>query len=200
MGNQFTEIAFTPAVKALQVAHGSRTSYAKFEAGPARNHRLGPDETTFIEARDTFYLASVSETGWPYVQLRGGLPGFLRVIDESTIGWADFRGNRQYVSTGNLAGDDRVALILVDYANRRRLKLFGHAESLELGADDGLARRLAIPGDPSVIERAIRVRVAGFDWNCPQHITPRFTAEEVEHAVTPLRERIAELEARLANV
>lgn len=199
MGNQFTEIAFTPAVKARQTAHGSRASYAKFEAGPARNHRLGPDEIAFIEARDGFYLASVSETGWPYVQFRGGLPGFLRVIDESTIGWADFRGNRQYVSTGNLAGDDRVALILMDHANRRRLKLFGRAETLEVGSDDGLADRLAIPADPSVIERAIRVHVAGFDWNCPQHITPRFTAEEVERAVTPLRERIAELEAKLAS-
>ncbi len=199
MGNKFAEIAFTPTVKARQATAGSRASYARLEAGPARNDRIGPDEAAFIEARDGFYLASVSETGWPYVQFRGGLPGFLRVIDETTIAWADFRGNRQYVSTGNLAGDDRVALILMDYPNRRRLKILGHAETLEPGADDGLANRLAVPGYQAVVERAVRVRIAGFDWNCPQHITPRFSVDEVERAVTPLRERVAELEAKLAN-
>jgi len=198
MGNRFAEIAFTPAVQAQQEAHGTRASYARSSEGPPWNDRFTEKETEFIQARDGFYLASVSATGWPYVQFRGGPPGFLRVLDERTLGWADFRGNRQYVSTGNVSGDDRVALILMDYRNRRRLKIFGRAELLEVGADDGLAARLAIPGYEAVVERAVRVRVEGFDWNCPQHITPRFTLAEIEEASLPLRERIAELERRCA--
>lgn len=199
MGNRFAEIAFTPAVQARQETHGSRASYARFAGGDPWNDRLGPKEREFVAARDGFYLATVSETGWPYVQYRGGPPGFLRVLDERTLAWADFRGNRQYVSTGNLDGDDRVALFLMDYASRRRLKLFGRAETREVGSDDGLATKLAVPGYEATVERAVIVRVAGFDWNCPQHITPRFTLDEVEQAVTPLRQRVAELEARLAS-
>jgi len=199
MGNRFAEIAFTPAVKAQQEAHGSRASYARHSGGEPWNDRLGPEEIEFIQARDGCYLASVSETGWPYVQFRGGAPGFLHVLGERTLAWADFRGNRQYVSVGNVHGDDRVAMILMDYANRRRLKLLGHAELREVGADDGLAARLAMPGYPAAIERAVLVKVAGFDWNCPQHITPRFTLDEVERATKPLRERVAELEAKLAS-
>lgn len=198
MGHRFAEIAFTPAVRAQQEARGSRASYARLEHGALRNDRLGPEEAAFVEAREGFYLASVGEPGWPYVQFRGGPPGFLRVLDERTIAWADFRGNRQYVSLGNVAGDDRVALILMDYTARRRLKILGHAEACEVGADAGLAARLAVPGYDATVERAVRVRVAAFDWNCPQHIPPRFTLEEVERAARPLRERIAELEARLA--
>ena len=199
MGHRFAEIAFTPAVQAQQEKHGSRASYARMSGGEPTHDKLGPKEVEFVEARDGFYLASVSETGWPYVQFRGGRPGFLRALDERTLAWADFRGNRQYVSVGNVHGDDRVALILMDYANRRRLKLLGHAELRDVGADDGLAARLAVPGYEATVERAVVVRVAGFDWNCPQHITPRFTLEEIEHAVTPLRERVAELEAKLAS-
>jgi len=199
MGHRFAEIAFTPAVRAQQEAHGSRASYARHEQEAPPHDRLGPEEAAFVAARDGFYLASVGETGWPYLQFRGGPPGFLRVLDERTIGWADFRGNRQYVSVGNLAGEDRVALFLMDYATRRRLKILGHAEALEVGADGGLAARLAVPGYAARVERAVRVRVAAFDWNCPQHITPRFTLAEVEQAARPLRERVAELEARLAD-
>jgi len=199
MGHRFAEIAFTPAVRAQQEAHGSRASYARFEDGPPRNGRFGPDEAGFVEARDGFYLASVGETGWPYVQFRGGPPGFVRVLDEGTLAWADFRGNRQYVSAGNLAGDGRVALIFMDYAARRRLKVLGRAEALEVGADDGLAERLAVASYDARVERAVRVRIEAFDWNCPQHITPRFTVDEVERAARPLRERVAELEARLAS-
>jgi predicted pyridoxine 5'-phosphate oxidase superfamily flavin-nucleotide-binding protein len=199
MGHRFAEIAFTPAVRAQQEVHGSRASYARFEDGPPRNAYLGPDEAAFVEARDGFYLASVGETGWPYVQFRGGPPGFVRVLDDRTLAWADFRGNRQYVSVGNLAGDDRVAMIFMDYAGRRRLKVLGRAEPLEVGADDGLAGRLAVPGYDARVERAVRVRIEAFDWNCPQHITPRFTVEEVEQATRPLRERVAELQSRLAD-
>jgi predicted pyridoxine 5'-phosphate oxidase superfamily flavin-nucleotide-binding protein len=199
MRHRFAEIAFTPAVKAVQEVHGSRASYARFESGPLRNDRLGPDEVEFIQERDGFYLASIGATGWPYVQYRGGPPGFLRVLDERSLAWADFRGNRQYISVGNLGGYDRVAMILMDYANRRRLKILGHAESLEVGADDGLSTELTVPGYRAVVERAVRVRIEAFDWNCSQHITPRFTLEQVEHAVKPLRERVTELEAQLAS-
>ena len=199
MGNRFAEIAFTPAVQAKQEANGTRASYARFAEGPAWNDRIGEKEDEFIRARDGFYLASVSETGWPYVQYRGGRPGFLRVLDERTLGWAEFRGNRQYVSTGNLTGDARVAMILMDYANRRRLKILGRAELLEVGADAGLAAQLAVPGYKAVVERAVRIRVEGFDWNCPQHITPRFTIDEIERATQPLRDRVATLEAQLAS-
>ena len=199
MGNRFAEIAFTPAVQAQQAAYGSRASYARFSEGEPWNHRLSPREIEFIAGRDGFYLASVSETGWPYVQFRGGAPGFLRVLDERTLAWADFRGNLQYVSVGNLTGDDRVSLFLMDYANRRRLKILGHAEIGAVGADQGFASRLAVPGYEAVVERAVLVRIAGFDWNCPQHITPRFTLDEVEKTTQPLRKRVVELEAHLAN-
>ncbi len=199
MGNRFAEIAFTPAVQSQQEHYGSRSSYQRFFEGEPWNDRLSAKESEFIHARDGFYLASVSETGWPYVQFRGGAPGFLRVIDEQTLAWADFRGNRQYVSSGNVSGNDRVALILMDYANRRRLKVLGHARALPVGKDDGLAARLTVPGYQAVVERAVLVRVAGFDWNCPQHITPRFTLDEVERATKPLRERVAELETKLAS-
>jgi predicted pyridoxine 5'-phosphate oxidase superfamily flavin-nucleotide-binding protein len=199
MGNRFAEIAFTPAVRAQQEAYGSRASYTRFLEGEPWNDRLGPKETEFIAARDGFYLASVGETGWPYVQYRGGAPGFLRVLDERTVAWADFRGNRQYVSVGNATGNDRVSMILMDYANRRRLKILGRVEVRRAGADEDLAARLAVPGYEAVVERAVLVQVAGFDWNCPQHITPRFTLDEVEQAAKPLRERVAELEAKLAS-
>src|SRR5512147_2727536 len=162
MGHRFAEIAFTPAVKAAQEAHGSRASYARFAAGPPRNDRFGPEEVEFLQQRDGFYLASVSASGWPYVQFRGGAPGFLRVLDERTLAWADFRGNRQYVSVGNAAGNDRVALILMDYANRRRLKILGRAEIREVGADEGLASRLAVAGYKAVVERGVLVHLAGF--------------------------------------
>ncbi len=199
MTNRFAEIAFTPVVQAEQSAHGSRESYARFAAEGATNDNLTPKETEFLASRDGFYLASVGETGWPYVQFRGGPTGFLRVLDERTVAWADYRGNRQYVSVGNLRSDARVCLFLMDYANRRRLKVFGHASIVARGEDAGLESRLAVAGYKAVVERAIVVKVAGFDWNCPQHITPRFTLEEVERSTRPLRERVAELERLLAG-
>ena len=203
MGNRFAEIAFTPSVQAEQERYGSRSSYLRFLEGEPWNGELSAKEADFIHARDGFYLASVSETGWPYVQFRGGAPGFVRVLDGKTLAWANFRGNRQYVSTGNLAGNDRVALILMDYANRRRLKVLGRARVRRAGEDDGLAQRIAVPGYKGEVESVVEVRVAGFDWNCPQHITPRFTLGEVERAIErtaqPLRDRIAELEAKLAS-
>lgn len=178
MGRRFAELAFTEAVKREQTRAGSRDAYAAREAAPADDDELGEQEREFIAARDSFYLASVSASGWPYVQHRGGPAGFVRVLDEHTIGFADFAGNRQYVSVGNLAGDDRVSLIMVDYAHRQRLKLLGHARTIAAGTEPELLARLATPGYRARVERGIVIRVAGFDWNCPQHITPRYTAEE----------------------
>jgi predicted pyridoxine 5'-phosphate oxidase superfamily flavin-nucleotide-binding protein len=195
MGRHFAELAFTDRVRAIQELEGSRAGYARLEG--EHFDGLGPAETAFLAARDSFYLATVGETGWPYVQHRGGPPGFVRVLDERTIGFADFRGNRQYVSVGNLAGDDRVALILVDYPRRRRLKILGHARAVT--AEDDSALLLEVAGYPAKVERVLIIAVAAFDWNCPQHITPRFTEAEIAAAVAPLHVRIAELEAALAQ-
>jgi uncharacterized protein len=196
MGNRFAELAFTPAVRAVQEGQGSRASYARLEGGPATNETLGPDEEAFLAARDSFYLATVSETGWPYVQHRGGAPGFVRVLDPGTIGFADFRGNRQYVSVGNLTRDDRVSLLFMDYPSRARLKLLGRATLVGPERRDVLDR-LEVPGYQARVERGFLIRVEAFDWNCPQHITQRFTLAEVEAATAPLRRRVAELEAKL---
>lgn len=199
MRHKYLEIACTPAVKAVQEMLGSRAAYARFESGEGVGDQLGQTEIEFIAARDGFYIASVSETGWPYIQFRGGPAGFLRVLDERTLGFADFRGNRQYITTGNLAGEDRVSLFLMDHANRRRLKLFGRAEARDAGGDPDLAARLAVPGYAAKVERAVLIRVAAFDWNCPQHITQRFTEAEVRAATASLLDRLAELESRLAQ-
>ncbi|KAA2236622.1 pyridoxamine 5'-phosphate oxidase family protein [Salinarimonas soli] len=182
MGHRFADIAFTQAVKTVQQAMGSRGAYARRDAGPSTNDRLGAEEGAFIAARDGFYIASVSETGWPYVQFRGGPPGFLRVLGETEIGFADFRGNRQYVTAGNVSVNDRVSLFLMDYAHRRRLKIFGRIREARLDDDPALRARLVVPGYRAVVERAFLIRVEAFDWNCPQHITPRFTAEEIAEA------------------
>jgi predicted pyridoxine 5'-phosphate oxidase superfamily flavin-nucleotide-binding protein len=200
MPHAFAEIAFTTTVKKLQDQSGSRSSYAKMESVPATVNRcLGEVETNFLAARDSFYMATVGETGWPYVQHRGGPPGFVRVLGESTIGFADFRGNRQYVSVGNLAGNDRVALFFMDYPNKTRLKLLGRARVVELDDRETLSR-LELPDSRARVERGLLVDVAGFDWNCPQHITPRFTLDEIEPITAPLVRRISALEADLAGL
>jgi len=193
MPRAFAEIAFTPAVRAVQARQGSAAAYDRHlapETDPA--DRIGPDEAAFIAARDGFYQATVSETGWPYVQFRGGPPGFLRVLDERTLGYADFRGNRQYVSAGNLGGDDRVAMILMDYPNRRRLKILGHAR---LDDDPDLVAQLHVAGYKARPERAVLVTIAGLDWNCPQHIPARLTLEELQPHLAPLKAELARLRA-----
>lgn len=178
MGHKFAEIAFTAGVQGVQERMGSRRGYARLLSGAAHHDRLGPSEAAFIGARDSFYIASVGETGWPYVQHRGGPKGFLRVLDEKTIGFADFSGNRQYVTIGNIAGDDRVSLFLMDYPNRTRLKILGHAR--EVGHDDKVLERLSVSGNRARVERGLLVTIAAFDWNCPQHITPRYSIQEIE--------------------
>ena len=200
MTHRFGALMFTPHVKALQEEEGSRESYARFEEpdAPARD-RLEERETGFIAARDSFYMATVSETGWPYVQHRGGPPGFLKVLDDRTLGFADYRGNKQYVSVGNLATDDRVSLFLMDYPNQRRLKLLGHARAIDAASDPALLARLQ-DHYPAKVERGVIIALEGFDWNCPQHITPRFTEAELTEALAPIRARLAALEAENAGL
>ncbi len=196
MGHRFAEIAFTPSVKAVQEQEGSRKSLTRFEGGPPMRHRLGEREAQFIAQRDSFYMATVSETGWPYMQHRGGPAGFLRVLDATTIGFADFSGNRQYISVGNLSRNDRVSLFLMDYANRARLKILGRARVVSPDDAETMAK-LEMDGVEARIERGLLIDVEAFDWNCSQHITERFTLAEVEQATAALRRRIAELEAKL---
>jgi predicted pyridoxine 5'-phosphate oxidase superfamily flavin-nucleotide-binding protein len=180
----FAEIAFTPSVQALQSAHGSRAAYARSQAVSPGAEGLGEPEAEMLSGADSFYMATVSETGWPYVQHRGGPPGFVKVLSPACIAFADFRGNRQYVSEGNASRNDRVALIFMDYARRRRLKLLGHLRFENVGAaDPGLAARVELPGYRARVERVALIEVEAFDWNCPQHITERFTRAEVEALV-----------------
>ncbi len=199
MARAFAEIAFTPEVLAEQARQGSATAYAKFltEETDARD-ALGPAEAEFIARRDGFYQATVSETGWPYVQFRGGPRGFLKVLDARTLAYADFRGNRQYLSVGNLKGDGRVAMILVDYPNRRRLKVWGHARIVEAADDPELVARLHDPAYKARPERAVIITVQAFDWNCPQHLPERYTLEELEPALSQLREELQRLRAENA--
>ena len=205
MSYGFLDIAVTPSVRAVQAAMGSRRAYQDFKGDRAFD-RFTPHEAAFIAERDSFYMATVSETGWPYVQHRGGPRGFLKLVDDRTLAFADYRGNRQYISTGNLAADDRVCLFLMDYAHRARLKVYAHVETLTLDADPALTELVTVPGYKAKLERIFRLRLDAFDWNCPQHITLRFTEQEVTEAVRPLRDRLAQLEtenaelrARLAN-
>lgn len=196
MARAFAEITFTPTVLEEQDRQGSARGYAKFlapEAAPG--DAIGPVEAEFIAGRDGFYQASVGETGWPYVQFRGGPAGFLKVLDDRTLAYADFRGNRQYLSVGNLKGDDRVSLILVDYPNRRRLKVWGHARIVDRADDAELVARLHDPEYRALAERAVVITVAALDWNCPQHLPRRFTLEELEPALAPLRAELERLRA-----
>jgi uncharacterized protein len=193
MSDSLLDILSTPSVKAAQAANGSDAHYAGLQ-GKVGSNVFTAREVAFIAARDSFYMASVAENGWPYVQHRGGPRGFLRVLDEKTFGFADFRGNRQYISLGNLGADNRVALFLMDYPNRRRLKILARAAVKSVTDDPELAARLATPGYKGKVERALLFRLKAFDWNCPQHITPRFTENELAEALEPVRERIASLE------
>ena len=184
----FGDIAFTDHVKAEQEARGSREMYAGMTARPAPAG-IGDREAAFISMRDSFYMATVSEDGWPYIQHRGGPRGFLMVLSDTKFGFADYRGNRQYVSVGNLQTEQRVSLFLMDYPNRARLKMLGHATVQEADADADLAAELAIAGQGQV-ERLFTIEVEAFDWNCPQFITPRFTEAELSASLTPMVEEL----------
>ncbi len=195
----FMDIAATPSVRAAQAQMRVEQHWQAFK-GERGFDRFTANEAAFIAARDSFYIASASETGWPYVQHRGGPRGFLKVVDDTSLAFADYSGNRQYISLGNLNADDRACLFLMDYARRTRLKIYGHVEIVAAEADSGLLERVTVPSYRARIERIVRVRLAAFDWNCPQHITPRFTEAEIAEAVQPMHERIAALEAETANL
>jgi predicted pyridoxine 5'-phosphate oxidase superfamily flavin-nucleotide-binding protein len=199
MSRAYTDIAFTAAVRACQTKMGSRHAYEALDRSPDRRDALTAEEADFIHARDGFFQASVSETGWPYVQYRGGPPGFLHVLDGKTMAYADFRGNRQYISTGNLLGNDRIALFLMDYANQRRLKVMGRV--CQVSEDEALLLlpRLQQPNYPAQVERVVKISIEAYDWKCPKHITPRFTEAEIEEAVAPLHAEIARLQLALKN-
>jgi predicted pyridoxine 5'-phosphate oxidase superfamily flavin-nucleotide-binding protein len=179
MAHQFAEIMFTDGVKAAQEHVGSRTQYERFTAATGPNDELSETEADFIAQRDTLYMATVNADGWPYVQHRGGPPGFLRVLGPGCLAYADFRGNKQMISVGNAATNNRVSLILMDYPNRRRLKILGHLriEDARDVAPEELAK-VALDDYSARIERIVYIDVAAFDWNCPQHITPRYTEAE----------------------
>ena len=194
MSYGFLDVAVTPSVRAVQAQMGVEHTWQDFK-GHREFDQFSGDEAAFIGARDSFYMASVSETGWPYVQHRGGPAGFLKVVDAETLAFADYRGNRQYISTGNLAANDRACLFLMDYARRTRLKIYVHVETLGVADDPALTALVTDAAYGAKIERIFRLRLVSFDWNCPQHITPRFTEAEVNAATAPLRERLAKLEA-----
>ena len=199
MSYKFLELVATPSVRAVQAEHGSLAMWDGLEVD-RDSDRFTDGEAAFIAARDSFYLASVSETGWPYVQHRGGPPGFLQLIDDRTLGFADFRGNRQYISTGNARANDRVALMLMDYPNRTRLKILAHLSVRAVSEDEELASRLVVPGYKGKPQSLFVLRLEAFDWNCPQHITPRFTTDEVDRVLAPLRDRNAALELEIAQL
>jgi len=194
MPYDYLDIASTQAVCATQEANGSGEFWANFQ-GDRPSDRLTRGAAAFIAERDSLYIATVSESGWPYVQHRGGPPGFICILDDRTLAIPDFRGNRQYISTGNLAANDRAALILMDYPNRRRLKIYAHVEARDLMADPDLAAKLTLPAYRAKVERGLIIHLVAFDWNCPQHITPRFSEAELGPALAPLRARLEALEA-----
>jgi predicted pyridoxine 5'-phosphate oxidase superfamily flavin-nucleotide-binding protein len=198
MPYHFLEVAVTPSVRAAQAEMGVDQIWLGSDSRPSET--LTDGEIAFIASRDSFYMASVSETGWPYVQHRGGNVGFLKVIDQRTMAFADYRGNRQYISAGNLAANERACLFLMDYVRRARLKIYAYVERLALDADQELTELVSDPTYKGRAERIFKLRLEAFDWNCPQHIIPRYTEQQVEKAVAPLRERLQRLETENATL
>ena len=192
MKRPLSDVAFTESVKAVQQRMGSRKHYERMETAGGWENVISKDLAGFIGDRDSFYLATANAKGQPYIQHRGGPKGFLKVLDERTLAFADFAGNRQYITVGNLAENKQAFLFLMDYVNQTRVKIWGTAEVVD---DPRLVKQLTDPAYKGKSERAIRFHVEAFDINCRQHIQPRFTQEEVEALVQPLRDRLAELEA-----
>ena len=196
MAKNFASIAFSSAVKALQKKQGSRSSYARMEKDVYQDG-LTENEITFISQRDSFYMATVGESGFPYIQHRGGPKGFLKILDAKRIGFVDFKGNMQYISVGNMAGNNKVSLILVDYPSRTRLKIYATAEIIALKDDPALYELLDLSGYKFRPERMMVLQVEAYDWNCPQHITPRYTLEEIEEAFAAQKNYASNLEAEI---
>ncbi|WEH39141.1 pyridoxamine 5'-phosphate oxidase family protein [Streptomyces sp. AM 2-1-1] len=194
--NRYAHLAFTQTVRGVQRERGSGEAMERLLRGdPEEFDRIGPAEAAFITERDHFYLASVTADGWPYVQHRGGPPGFVHVLDEGTLAYTEVRGNRQYITTGNLRDDDRVSLFFMDYPRRLRLKVMARAEILDIAREAELSERLADVVSDGRPEQLMVLRVEGTSWNCSKHITPRFSEEELADALLPVRQRIAELTA-----
>jgi len=185
MNKNFTKFAFTESVKKVQEKYGTRKSYARMEES-GDQYVLTNREILFIQSRDSFYIATVGENAWPYVQFRGGPKGFLKVIDNTTIGYADFRGNRQYISVGNINSSRKSALILMDYPSQQRLKIWAESEVIYAEDNSELLRDLEISEYNAHVERLIIFKIQAFDWNCPQHITPRYTSEEISKEIANL--------------
>ncbi len=185
MNQNFTKFAFTDSVRRAQQRYGSRQSYARVEAS-GNQYVLTNREISFIESRDSFYMATVGENGWPYVQFRGGPKGFLKVIDSTTLGYADFRGNMQYISVGNINSSRKASLFLMDYPSQQRLKIWAESEMIDAEQNAELLKELKMPDYKANIERLIIFKIQAFDWNCPQHITPRFTSEEIAEEIAKL--------------
>ncbi len=195
MASKFGAIAFTPEVQAAQAARGSRQIYERYIAQGPANDTVSPQLASFVAQLDGFYLGSVSSNGYPYIQFRGGPPGFLKVLDNQTLGFADFSGNVQYITVGNLTSNDKAFLFAMDYRHRRRVKLWGRAEWVE--DDVRLIAQLRVPEYPAKVERAVLFHLEAYSENCPQHIPVRYSEAEVAAIVTPLQDRIAELERQL---
>ncbi|MGC2403168.1 MAG: pyridoxamine 5'-phosphate oxidase family protein [Acidobacteriaceae bacterium] len=190
----FGSLVFTPLVKKLQERYGSRRQYERMEKLGGPQNRLTEFETEFLAGRDSFYMSTLGDTGWPYVQHRGGPRGFLKVIDDQTLAFGDFHGNKQYISTGNLQSNDRVALIMVDYPRQARLKILGRIKIFEGAEAAEWLDRVRMPGEKTVIERVFVIHVEAYDWNCQQHITPRYSVEELREGMKDIEKRIQNLE------
>lgn len=195
----YPELAFTDAIKSLQEKYGSRKNYERMEHIRSTDG-LTPNEIRFIQERDSFYAASIGENGFPYIQHRGGPKGFLKVLDDKTLGFLDFSGNMQYISVGNIQTNNKVALILVDYPNRGRLKVYAEAEIAELENRPDLVKQLSLDNYKARPERIILYHIQAFDWNCPQHITPRYTAEQIEDVLHNQQAYIKQLEAQVERL
>ncbi|HVE17218.1 MAG TPA: pyridoxamine 5'-phosphate oxidase family protein [Chthoniobacterales bacterium] len=196
MADKYMQLMLTPAVQRAQDKYFGR--HGSIESAPDINP-FTEDEIDFIGTRDSFYMSTVSETGWPYIQHRGGPAGFVKILGPNLLGFADFHGNQQLLSTGNLEGNDRVAIFMMDYPHRARLKLLGHARVLDAREHADLVEVLTDEPLRAKTERIFLIEVISYDWNCPKYITPRFTGAEVEKYAAPLKARIAELEALLAK-
>lgn len=194
MATKYLDLTFTDSVCHAQQQYYGRAGVI---TGAPERDPLSQAEAEFIAARDSFYLGSISESGWPYIQHRGGAQGFLRVIDDTTLAFADYKGNRQLLTTGNVSVNDRVALFLMDYKNRARLKILGHARVEDARVHAELVAQIAESNMRPSVERLVFIDIVSFDWNCPKYITPRYSIGEVEELAAPLRKRIAELEAQL---
>lgn len=199
MSKEFYEKMFTEGVRAAQERYGSRKAFERIEANSKKGEfeGLGDLEKDFIESVDGFYMATVNEEGQPYIQFRGGPPGFLKVLDDKTLAYADFKGNLQYISVGNLAANNKAALFLMDYVNQRRLKILATIDVKDTAEAPELIDNLRMPDYKAKIERAMTLHVEAYDWNCPQHITQRYTLDEIQHLLKPLTEHIRNLEAEI---